>query len=592
MYKFLGKKGRLYKFDLDEIIMKLNYKCPKDKYVADSFKCGNTPDEAKKNYETEQKLKAEKQKGVDERRGNRAQRVSGKAEKRIAKITDPALIENVKNVRTLIDKAKAELTSGKVSKQTYKELRNAVNTLRSNNTNKNVQIKQETLLKEKSILPSLEKDSYVGISKLKNEIEKAGGPEKYFNKFIKPNSENLKPNYRKPLNTQQLDEKYLDDTTNLTPYKTENDLSFYEIPDYKSDKGKELVTIVALKNGHVAGYARNYQDNTNKYKNKGIHYDGNDAVVSTDLQKSGIGSKLLTELYNKNPEAIKYPGGLTPAGKAATISLLNKISKMEISSKDVKQEEVSSKDQNKLESSTSSKLPPLIQKMVDSANDTSDPDTAEIARESLSSMGYDQQGNKLAKEQIYDRKTSNYNAISSDSKKYINNSKEVKSTLEVYTDIEGCYMINSYLYGNVDSSEKEYYNNAKNAVKNMDNVFKNAPNTKNNMLLWRTPPKAEVLSLNKLSNGDVMSLVGKEITQKGFVSTSRNEKIGKAFGNKDNNFYYEIKLPEGSKALDVSSASNDDFEDVGEVLLNRDATFHVDNVTKDGNQYKIQVTVI
>jgi len=32
MYKFLGKKGKLYDIEKDEVIMKIKYQCPKDKY--------------------------------------------------------------------------------------------------------------------------------------------------------------------------------------------------------------------------------------------------------------------------------------------------------------------------------------------------------------------------------------------------------------------------------------------------------------------------------------------------------------------------------------------------------------------------------
>lgn len=50
MYKFIGKNGELYKFDPNETIMKLNYRCEKGTIEADSFSCGNTPEERKKNY--------------------------------------------------------------------------------------------------------------------------------------------------------------------------------------------------------------------------------------------------------------------------------------------------------------------------------------------------------------------------------------------------------------------------------------------------------------------------------------------------------------------------------------------------------------
>jgi hypothetical protein len=55
MYRFVGKKGKCYDFDFDslkKVAMKLNYRCPKGKFVPDSFSCGDTPEEAKKNYES------------------------------------------------------------------------------------------------------------------------------------------------------------------------------------------------------------------------------------------------------------------------------------------------------------------------------------------------------------------------------------------------------------------------------------------------------------------------------------------------------------------------------------------------------------
>lgn len=57
MYKFLGKKDVLYQLDPESINIKLNYKCEEGTVEAGSFKCGNTPEEAKKNYEEQQKGK-------------------------------------------------------------------------------------------------------------------------------------------------------------------------------------------------------------------------------------------------------------------------------------------------------------------------------------------------------------------------------------------------------------------------------------------------------------------------------------------------------------------------------------------------------
>ena len=86
---------------------KLNYNCPS------SYKDGEGEGSCKgykpgnQDYESKKKLKDEKQKGVDERRGKRAERLLTKSEKL-----------QVSNLKTVMDKVKAELASGKVSKQT------------------------------------------------------------------------------------------------------------------------------------------------------------------------------------------------------------------------------------------------------------------------------------------------------------------------------------------------------------------------------------------------------------------------------------------------------------------------------------------
>ena len=57
MYKFLGKKGACYQLDLEPFSIKLNYKCKEGTVEEGSFSCGKTPEEAKKNYEKQQKEK-------------------------------------------------------------------------------------------------------------------------------------------------------------------------------------------------------------------------------------------------------------------------------------------------------------------------------------------------------------------------------------------------------------------------------------------------------------------------------------------------------------------------------------------------------
>ena len=57
LYKFLGKKGAFYLLDLEPISIKLNYRCKEGTVEEGSFSCGKTPEEAKKNYEKQQKEK-------------------------------------------------------------------------------------------------------------------------------------------------------------------------------------------------------------------------------------------------------------------------------------------------------------------------------------------------------------------------------------------------------------------------------------------------------------------------------------------------------------------------------------------------------
>lgn len=128
MYKFIGKNKQYYILDPDEIIMKLNWKCPKGT-IDDTFKCGNTPEEAKKNYNKIQKEKRAKER--DKKRTKDASKKTKSVEKQIKKISNPELKLQIDNVKSLIDKVKSEKNSGKVSKQTYNELKDAVKELRN-----------------------------------------------------------------------------------------------------------------------------------------------------------------------------------------------------------------------------------------------------------------------------------------------------------------------------------------------------------------------------------------------------------------------------------------------------------------------------
>lgn len=121
MYKFVGKKNKLYSLLIDNE-MKLNYRCPKGKFVLDSFKCGNTPEESKKNFESLQK---------DKRNKDTLKRTV-RAEKFVGKVSNNDTLKNqVDNVKNLIEKANSELKSGSVSKETYNALKSSVKELKS-----------------------------------------------------------------------------------------------------------------------------------------------------------------------------------------------------------------------------------------------------------------------------------------------------------------------------------------------------------------------------------------------------------------------------------------------------------------------------
>jgi hypothetical protein len=188
-------------------------------------------------------------------------------------------------------------------------------------------------------------------------------------------------------------------------------------------------------------------------------------------------------------------------------------------------------------------------------------------------------------------KNINYNNLVKNSEKYIKSSKDVKNTIENYTDIEGCYLINNYLGGKIKENDSEA-KNAQKEISKLDNVFKNAPDTVDNIITWRSPSKGEVKRLlSQVKSEKLEDLVGQTITRNSFTSTSRDENIVKMFhGNSD--IVFEVKVPKGSKAISVESASNEDFANVKEVLLDRGQTWKIDKVSKQGKQYKVHFSVI
>ena len=95
--------------DIFEDFIKLNFRCPKGKFVPDSFACGETPSEAKKNYKAYQKEK--KQAQQDRKTTESAKKSVLDAKKKVKKISD---VELKRKIDGLIAKVEKEKKSGKI----------------------------------------------------------------------------------------------------------------------------------------------------------------------------------------------------------------------------------------------------------------------------------------------------------------------------------------------------------------------------------------------------------------------------------------------------------------------------------------------
>ena len=154
--------------DVFEEFIKLNFRCPRGKFVPDSFACGNTPEEAKKNYKAYQKEK--KQVQQDRKTTKGAVKSAKDAKKRIKKVSDPVLKEKVIQVKDLIAKVELEKKSGKVSKETYKALKLAVKELKSKKSGS----EQKVVPEIKQVAQKVEKPGKVVNSDLAVDTMKSG----------------------------------------------------------------------------------------------------------------------------------------------------------------------------------------------------------------------------------------------------------------------------------------------------------------------------------------------------------------------------------------------------------------------------------
>lgn len=268
MYKFIGKKGQLYKFDPDEIILKLNANCSKDE------KNGTGPGSCGYKKDTVSKSDTEK-----------------------------------KDISTQMDNnlIKDKIINGKPLTQKEKDF---VKSKLVNDTKSSI----EKPPKKEIVTKDTAKISFgKGLTKIKEEIKKAGGPEAFF-KTADTHSKGQEE--RKPIDSKQASKiisLYTTKDTFKTPYKEENGVKWY-----KQDN-KDTSIIVAKIGKKVAAYAikaADSDDPENPYTT---------IVASTDFKGKGIGKQAMMEFYDNYPEMIKKTGGLTPMGKQAYLKTLKKI---------------------------------------------------------------------------------------------------------------------------------------------------------------------------------------------------------------------------------------------------------------------------
>ena len=147
-----------------------------------------------------------------------------------------------------------------------------------------------------------------GLESIKADIQKAGGPEKYFKKEVAPNAETLSQSDFSPVSSKTLTSQYGSQIKGKTPFKTDGDIKYFQ------GNGN---TVIATSGEKVVGYGKSY---TNFARQRETDFS-----VAKEAQGKGIGTKLMKTFYGKNPESIKYPGGFTPAGKKAFMSMLKSV---------------------------------------------------------------------------------------------------------------------------------------------------------------------------------------------------------------------------------------------------------------------------
>jgi hypothetical protein len=305
LYKFLGKKGAFYQLDLEPINIKLNYRCKEGTVEEGSFSCGNTPEEAKKNYEKQQKEKAPAGKNNVPPTTNFNTKDIVSRIKNGGKITKAEYDFILPYINGSANKT-SESTTGSATAKQSKQLPAKQETKKEKTT---VNKKEKVTKQEKP----LEIKAGSGLDKIRSEIKKAGGAEKFF-KTADTHAKDQEE--RKPIDSEKMARivnLYTESDTFKKPYKEENGVKWYEA---KKDGNSIVIAKVGKKIAAYGLKATDPDDPKNPYTT---------IVASTDFTGKGYGKQAMLEFYDKNPDMIRKTGGLTPMGKKAYLKTLKTI---------------------------------------------------------------------------------------------------------------------------------------------------------------------------------------------------------------------------------------------------------------------------
>jgi len=317
LYKFLGKKGAFYQLDLEPFSIKLNYNCPADY----------------KNGEGQGSCKGYKP-------GSEALDSKKTTEKK-ASIVKPVTKSTVKQPSfNPVDIVNRIRTGGKISKEEYDYILPLINKANQPaNSSAYTKTQPKTTEEKSKSLPTKKKDvagsfkkvlesntkqlpaskqplnikAGSGLDKIRSEIKKAGGAEKFF-KTADIHAKDQEE--RKPIDSEKMARivnLYTESDTFKKPYKEENGVKWYEA---KKDGNSIVIAKVGKKIAAYGLKATDPDDPKNPYTT---------IVASTDFTGKGYGKQAMLEFYDKNPDMIRKTGGLTPMGKKAYLKTLKTI---------------------------------------------------------------------------------------------------------------------------------------------------------------------------------------------------------------------------------------------------------------------------